>query len=448
MLPVADDERAEMIVDTLQSMFSDRMAEAPDAFRTRFRKMARDPFAFYRGSAILFFTDLGPDGSFGGRDTDWMAEHGDRVWIQGDLHCENFGTYMDADGRLVFDVNDFDEAYLGPWTWDLRRFVASLALVCWQKALPDDVIDDLVAHYVRCYLDQVDHYVDVHDDTEWALTLDNAEGAVLGTLQKAKLQTRAMILDPETIVENYRRRFAEHSSVTTLEDDQRKRVLDAFERYKETIPESKRDVRVRFGVLDVVRKAGIGIGSAGLPMYNVLIEGSSQALGNDVVLSIKQANAAALGTVIDDQQIRDHFAHHGHRTAVSQRALQAHADRYLGWTDLDDQGYVVSEYSPYELDLEWEELNTPEEMQTVVDQLGRATAKIHCVADDDSDTDLVNISVEDVISEGVHGDVDGLIEELTEFARSYAEQVRTDHQLFVEAFRHGAFSDVAPTTDG
>jgi uncharacterized protein (DUF2252 family) len=447
MLPVADDQRAEMIVDTLQSMFAERMSDAPDAFRTRFRKMARDPFAFYRGSAILFFTDIGSGGSFGDRDDRWMAEHGDRVWIQGDLHCENFGTYMDADGRLVFDVNDFDEAYLGPWTWDLRRFTASLALVCWQKALPDDVIDDLVAHYVRCYLDQVDHYVDVHDDTEWALTLDNAEGAVLGTLQKAKLQTRATILDPETVVENYQRRFADHSSVTTLEDEGRKRVLDAFERYKETIPDSKRDVRVRFGVLDVVRKAGVGIGSAGLPMYNVLIEGSSQALGNDVVLSIKQANAAALGTVIDDEQIRNHFEHHGHRTAVSQRALQAHADRYLGWTDLDGQGYVVSEYSPYELDLEWEDLNTPEEMATVVDQLGRATAKIHCVADDDSDTELVNISVEDVISDGVRGDVDGLIDELTDFARAYAEQVRTDHQLFVDAFRHGAFTDVAPTTD-
>ena len=247
--------------------------------------------------------------------------------------------------------------------------------------------------------------------------------------------------------ENYQRRFADHSSVTTLEDEDRKRVLDAFECYKETIPDSKRDVRVRFGVLDVVRKAGIGIGSAGLPMYNVLIEGSSQAVGNDVVLSIKQANAAALGKVIDDEQIRDRFEHHGHRTAVSQRALQAHADRYLGWTDLDGQGCVVSEYSPYELDLEWDELNTPEEMATVVDQLGRATAKIHCVADDDSDTDLVNVSVEDVISAGVRDDVDGLTDELTDFARGYAQQVRTDHQLFVDAFRHGAFTDVAPTTD-
>ena len=39
---------------------------------------------------------------------------------------------------MVFDVNDFDEAYLGRFTWDLQRFAASLALVGWQKALPED----------------------------------------------------------------------------------------------------------------------------------------------------------------------------------------------------------------------------------------------------------------------------------------------------------------------
>ena len=443
---MAHHDRSEVIVDRLQTMFSDVMQQAPDAFRTKFRKMARDPFAFYRGTAVLFYNDVGPDGDFGGRDEPWMAEHGDRVWIQGDLHVENFGTYMNADGRLVFDVNDFDEAYLAPWTWDLRRFVASLGLVCWQKALPDEVIDRLLDRYVRSYLDQVTYYVGNRDDTDWALSLENAEGAVLSTLQKAKLQTRGDLLSAETIVENYTRRFAHTSSIHHLDEADRERVLEAFHRYKDTISQSKRDDRVRFDVLDVVRKSGVGIGSAGLAMYSVLIEGPTQALGNDVVLSVKQANVAAIGTVLDDPKITEAFEHHGHRTVVSQQALQAHADPYLGWTDLDGAGFVVDEYSPYELDLEWEDLNDPDEMAVVVDQLGRATAKIHCVADDDSDTDLVTVSVEDVITKGVGDDVDGLVSELTEFGHRYAEQVRTDHHLFIDAFRSGAFSEVAPTS--
>ena len=61
---------------------------------------------------------------------------------------------------MVFDVNDFDEAYIGHFSWDLRRFVASLALMGWQKALPEDAVRDLIGKYLRAYLAQVAHYAD------------------------------------------------------------------------------------------------------------------------------------------------------------------------------------------------------------------------------------------------------------------------------------------------
>ncbi len=72
--------------------FAELMAADPDAFRTKFRKMAADPFAFYRGSACLFYADVA------GREDRWADERTSRVWIQGDLHAENFGTYMDGVG--------------------------------------------------------------------------------------------------------------------------------------------------------------------------------------------------------------------------------------------------------------------------------------------------------------------------------------------------------------
>ena len=204
-----------------------------------------------------------------------------------------------------------------------------------------------------------------------------------------------------------------------------------------------------FDVLDVVGRQGFGIGSAGLPTYNVLIEGFSQALDNDVVLSLKQGNVAAPSRVVPDEEIADFFDHHGHRTAVSQRALQAHADRFLGWTELpgtdgSPTGFVVSEQSPYEADLDWAAIDEPEQMREVVEQLGQATAKIHCVDDDDAEHDLVPVSVEQVVADCVGDDVAGLVRDLTEFAHRYAEQVRDDHALFVDAFRGGAFAEVTP----
>jgi hypothetical protein len=46
----------------------------------------------------------------------------------GDLHVENFGTWRDSDGRLVWGVNDFDEAFLYPYTMDLVRLTTSALL--------------------------------------------------------------------------------------------------------------------------------------------------------------------------------------------------------------------------------------------------------------------------------------------------------------------------------
>lgn len=77
-------------------------------------------------------------------------------------------------------------------------------------------------------------------------------------------------------------------------------------------------------------------------------------------------------------------------------------------------------------------------------QLGRATAKIHCVADSESDQDLVTVSVEDAIGACIGGDVDGLVAAITTFAHDYAQRAREDHRIFVDAFRGGLFEHVAP----
>src|SRR6058998_3000919 len=53
----------------------------------------------------------------------------------GDLHVENFGTWRDAEGRLVWGVNDFDEACPLPYTNDLVR----LATSAWLAIEADDL---------------------------------------------------------------------------------------------------------------------------------------------------------------------------------------------------------------------------------------------------------------------------------------------------------------------
>ena len=145
----------------------------------------------------------------------------------------------------------------------------------------------------------------------------------------------------------------------------------------------------------------------------------------------------AVSRFVDSVAVDRYFDHEGHRTAVSQRALQKHTDPLLGHTELDGVGYVVAEISPYEVDLAWGNLTEPEDIAAVVGLLGRATAKVHCASDEDSDEDLVDFQVESAIRRSLHRRRKEFVGWLTDFGIDHADRVRSDHALFVAAFREG-----------
>jgi hypothetical protein len=84
------------------------------------KHMAEDPFQFLRATFYRWarlWPDVCPDLS--------KAPH---VLAVGDLHVENFGTWRDTEGRLIWGVNDFDEAYPMAYTNDLVRLAVSAHL--------------------------------------------------------------------------------------------------------------------------------------------------------------------------------------------------------------------------------------------------------------------------------------------------------------------------------
>src|SRR4051795_613673 len=226
-------QRTDLIVATLDDAFAPLMKADPAAFRAKYRKMAKDPHAFFRGTACLFDADVTA------REDAFVDERTSRIWIHGDLHVENFGTYLSSEGVLVFDVNDFDEAYVGHFTWDLMRFSARLALTCWQKALPEEEVRRLVGRFARAYLQQINHYLRTEDDTDFALHLDTASGPVLEALEDARKIRRADVLDVTTSVHHGVRKFHDHPTVRSLSKREHARVMAAFEGYLETIPDDK-----------------------------------------------------------------------------------------------------------------------------------------------------------------------------------------------------------------
>lgn len=428
-----NEQRAARLVEILVAEFGEMMALDPAAFRRKFRKMAASPFAFYRGSAAVFYADLTTDFA----DDRFLNERTSRVWIHGDLHAENFGTYMNASGQLVFNVNDFDEAYVGPFTWDLKRFVASVALIAYAKALSDEVITNLVTRFATAYLTELRAIAVGGDDAIGSITLENADGVLRQVLQQARLNTRVDLLNEQTTIDNYDRRFSLGDGVFEVDEATRAAVVNAFERYLDTLPTSgahRRPISVR--IKDIVMRKGVGIGSAGLPSYNLLLEGHTEALENDVIIYMKQAQVPAVARYIDDERVRSYFIHQGHRTAESQRALQAYADPWLGYTELNGIGQLVAEVSPYAADLDWSDVNEPDDLAGVIADLGRAVARMHSVADDESSHDLVNFSTEEAIAEAIDKDEEGFVAHLVDFAHVYGRRARQDHQIFVDLFRN------------
>ena len=88
--------------------------------REKHRRMRLGPFPFLRATFYrwcqLWSTAAGELG------------RARRVLAVGDLHLENFGTWRDVEGRLIWGLNDFDEATPLPWTQDLVRLAASAYL--------------------------------------------------------------------------------------------------------------------------------------------------------------------------------------------------------------------------------------------------------------------------------------------------------------------------------
>ena len=296
MSPSSTTARTDTIIEVIREAFAPLMRADPVAFRAKYRKMALDPHAFYRGSACLFYSDVTQE------PDDWSATGAERIWIHGDLHVENFGTYLNSDGRLIFDVNDFDEAYLG-------RFVVGPAALRRQPGA--DRLAEGAARGRGAQADrplparptssQVDHYAGTEEDDDFALHLENADGPVLVALERrAGAAARRPARRGDGADQGDARRFTEDDTARRLGREERTKVVAAFRDYLDTIPTPSASTATLFYELrDVVGKSGFGIGSAGLPAYNILVEGYSQALDNDVVLSMKQANVPAVSRFVD-----------------------------------------------------------------------------------------------------------------------------------------------------
>ncbi len=82
----------------------------------KYAAMRESSFRFLRGSCHLFYEEINKA----------QLPASPPAWLCGDLHLENFGSFKGSDRQVYFDINDFDEAILGPALWDIIRLMTSI----------------------------------------------------------------------------------------------------------------------------------------------------------------------------------------------------------------------------------------------------------------------------------------------------------------------------------
>lgn len=126
--------------DPIAELAAQNKSRIPSLVPVRRERMSESPFAFYRGAAAVMAADLAG-----------TATTGVLIQICGDAHLSNFGLFASRERALLFDVNDFDETAVGPWEWDVKRLVTSMAILGHDFGMSDDDVRQTATKTAAAY---------------------------------------------------------------------------------------------------------------------------------------------------------------------------------------------------------------------------------------------------------------------------------------------------------
>ena len=284
-------------LDLLQAQDERRIQEL---LPIKYGRMVASPFAFFRGSAAVMAADLAP--------TPTTGQH---VQLCGDAHLSNFGLFASPERTLVFDINDFDECYPGPWEWDLKRLAASVVVTGRENEYDDEINRLLATKTAEVYRRTMRRFSKRSTMDTWYFHIDaddvqalfedkastHAQKQTAKTIDKALGKTQKRTLDKMTHMENGRRRINHEppllvplrhmdfegklASIYTAEEFKEiseKHLHDSWQKYLDSLPEERRNLLERFQVIDIALRVG-GVGSVGTRCYIFLLQGGGKDEG-------------------------------------------------------------------------------------------------------------------------------------------------------------------------
>lgn len=409
-------------------------AELRDADRAaKYARLAASPYAFFRGTNHLYWVDVWHDWRFslyGG-----LPET--QTWLQGDAHAFNFGAYGHHDDRVRYGMDDFDDALIGDYQYDLWRLAISLVLDARENAdLSCKSIGKALKTLVKSYHAELAGHMR-GEAPQW-VNAETARGPLKPFMQKVeRKQSRRRMLDKWTSLADEGRCFERPGKLAGLPahlDSQLRKAIN--EEYRSTLRgEMAQEGREHFKVKDTARRLNAGTGSLGLDRFYVLIAGDDMHQHDDVILDVKEQQAPAGLRVMNPVQRRawrKAFPHEGARHAAAFIAIAEHPDIYLGWLHLGDKVFSVRERSPYKQDFATHKVKGGKEYRKVVKQWAGILAREHLRGASALHQDDPSRFARAVCTR-VEGRMDQAVQMISTLAMSYAECVEQDYRTFVEA---------------
>jgi uncharacterized protein (DUF2252 family) len=385
----------------------------------KYGRMAVSPFAFFRGGASIMAADLAT-----------LPRTGYELQICGDAHVRNLGAYASPDGRVVFDINDFDETYRAPWEWDLKRLGASFVLAGREAKGSDRACRDAVCALVQSYQRAMAIFARMPavELARYQVNRHLDEGPVHQVLRKAERAGPLVSLKKLAVkLGGGRYRFAHRPPLLQRVDGPtRRRVLASLVEYRETLGPNRQLVLDAYCPVDVAFKV-VGTGSVGTRDFVVLCFGNGS--GDPLLLQVKQAVASSYARFVKVE--RGATKHQGKRVAEGQHRMQTVADPFLGWTTLGGEDFLVRQLADHKASIETTDLAGA----ALVDYAlvcGEIFAKAHARTGDAA------------VLSGYAGEGDKLPKALAEFSLRYADQATRDYDVFMRAIKDGTLEAVTP----
>ena len=389
-------------------------------------RMAASAFGFFRGAAPVMAYDLS------------LGPHTDLVnQICGDAHVQNLGAYTGLDGRLIFDINDFDETLRAPFEWDIKRMTTSILLAGAEagnhpgnQAGNHPGIRSAGAHaaaatFLQAYTDQIAAFgrMPVLEVARFQVHRLAAALPIARIFAQAERATPIHLRDHLTVASGSHSRpgrvfRSQPPLLRRIHGEERAAVLACLPRYRKSLAPERQHFFDQFQPLDVGFKV-VGTGSVGMRDFCVYFEGNGP--DDPLFLQIKEETASAYAPYLPASAAPQ--LHNGHRVVDGQRAMQLESDPLLGWTTLGGRDFLVRQLNDHKASLDVSTLDEAG-LTAYAEVCGELLARGHAR------------SGEAPRIAGYLGSGKRFRKAILSFASAYADQTNIDWKAFVAHARH------------